>query len=164
MTPVEVFASAARRFIELVDSFAEIPIDQRTEHAAISLAALYAAAISLPATEPKDVQVESFKVDLPARWPGFAENRYFEVFDPLVEDDPVGGDLADDFRDVYRDVRRGLTAYDRGLVEDAVCYWRFQFEIHWGDHAVDALRALHRILTRQRNGEKVRLTTRSDGA
>jgi hypothetical protein len=22
--------------------------------------------------------------------------------------------------------------------------WRFHFDVHWGEHAVDALRALHR--------------------
>lgn len=64
---------------------------------------------------------------------------YPEIFDPTDPSlgvEPVHGSLADDLADIYRDVRNTLAggAYDR----------RLQFDIHWGDHAVDALRVLHR--------------------
>jgi hypothetical protein len=32
--------------------------------------------------------------------------------------------------------------------EAAIWEWRFHFEWHWGDHAIDALRALHRACLR----------------
>jgi hypothetical protein len=69
-----------------------------------------------------------------------------------VDEPPVRGSLADDLRDVYSDVRRGLALWDSPAPPDAAIWeWRFQFEIHWGDHAIDALRALHRAC--RRSGE-----------
>ena len=52
--------------------------------------------------------------------------------------------ISDDVLDVYLDVGRGLLAYDAGDVDGATWSWRFHFDCHWGDHAVDALRALQR--------------------
>ena len=84
---------------------------------------------------------------LPETWPGFGElDVYWEVFEVYEEGAPVCGSLSDDSLDVYRDVKRGLELWDRaGLSEiAAIREWRFHFEIHWGAHAVGALRALHR--------------------
>jgi len=69
---------------------------------------------------------------------------YWEVFDPYVEEPPVKGSLSDDLLDVYRDVRRGLLLWDHNAPQAAIWEWRFSFGVHWGNHAIDALRALHR--------------------
>ena len=92
----------------------------------------------------------------PKGWPGFEKfDGYWEVFDPYEEGAPVGGSLSDDLLDVYGDLRRGLALWEQGGVTKrgelriaAIWEWRFQFEIHWGDHAIDALRALHRACGR----------------
>jgi hypothetical protein len=34
-------------------------------------------------------------------------------------------------------------------LSDEFWEWRFHFDVHWGDHAVDALRALHRACREQ---------------
>jgi hypothetical protein len=61
---------------------------------------------------------------------------------------PIGASPSDDLLDVYWDLQRGLAAFDSGRASEAVWIWRFGFETHWGDHAVDALRALHRACVR----------------
>ena len=89
------------------------------------------------------------EVDLPVNWPGFGQMvSYWEVFDPYEEDEPVGGSLTDDLLDIYRDLGRGLLAWNSGARESALWDWKFHFELHWGDHAVDALRALKRACYR----------------
>lgn len=86
---------------------------------------------------------------MPSDWPGFEEaDLYWEVFDPYEEAPLVCGSLSDDLLDVYRDLRRGLLIYDAGKVGSAVWEWKFHFTNHWGDHAVDALRALQRAFMR----------------
>ena len=77
---------------------------------------------------------------------------YFEPMKTQVEKaEPVGGNLADDLADVYRDVATGLRAWDStddSPLDEVVFQWlRGGFEIHWGAHAVDALGILHRVVT-----------------
>lgn len=117
----------------------------------IHLAERYAAALALPdvcgddddATAVFDDDV----VEAPA-WSSPGMDTYWEVFDPLQLSEPVAGSLDDDVRDIYCDLYRGLRLYDDPDVswKSAVWEWRFHFERHWGDHAVDALRALQRAI------------------
>ncbi|MEW5847984.1 MAG: DUF5063 domain-containing protein [Myxococcota bacterium] len=114
------------------------------------LASLYAAALQLPDLGSSD---DADPPDVPTpRWPGFAEHEtYWEIFDPAKEDKAVVGSLTDDVMDVYSDVKSGLLLLeDRkpSAVANAVWHWRFTLATHWGDHAVDALRALQRALHR----------------
>jgi hypothetical protein len=49
----------------------------------------------------------------------------------------------------HADVTRGLRLWDLDVPREAAIWeWRFHFESHWGDHAIDALRALHRACAR----------------
>ena len=80
-------------------------------------------------------------------WYGFEPfDSYSEVFDPYDREDhePVVGSLSDDLLDVYRDIRGGLWSWETDATANAIWEWRFSFDTHWGDHAADALRALHR--------------------
>jgi len=45
--------------------------------------------------------------------------------------------------DIFADVRRGLWFWDNREIDASVSEWRFSSEAHGGDHAIDALRALH---------------------
>ena len=82
-----------------------------------------------------------------------ALDAYWEVFDPY-EEKPLGiGLLSDDLLDVYVDIRRGLDLWSADVPREAAIWeWRFHLEIHWGDHAVDAIRALHRACYRISGG------------
>ncbi len=78
-------------------------------------------------------------------------NYYFEVFEPVTNqaDEPVTGDAADDFLDMYVDLKGGLLLYEQGQIQNAVFHWKFTFGVHWGRHATSALRVLHCYWTKQ---------------
>jgi len=78
-------------------------------------------------------------------------NLYTHVFDPYDENDrePIFHSLSDDLADIYRDIKPGLlvwikvTAVERLKI---IWDWKFSFEDHWGQHAVNALRAIYFLL------------------
>lgn len=52
--------------------------------------------------------------------------------------------LADALAGIWRDLRNGLDELARGVSADEVTWeWRFGFRVHWGAHAMEALRAIH---------------------
>lgn len=144
---VQQFVDAARRFCTFIETASKT--DDRLRAVAVLLAELYAAALQLPDLasaddyEPADVKREQPEWQSPE-----GLDVYWEVFDPYKFDEPVAASLRDDLLDVYRDVQGGLDLYDAGQVAEAVWTWRFYREAHWGDHAVDALRALQRAIRR----------------
>lgn len=142
------FVGSARRFCALVEGAASLSRGERVHRARDCLADLVLKAGRLPQGDADGPEVTDDGTVAPG-WPGFEElDIYWEVFDPYENDEPVAGSLSDDMLDVYRDLRRGLRAYDAGQVGVAVWEWRFHFDQHWGDHAVDALRALQRACRR----------------
>jgi hypothetical protein len=72
---------------------------------------------------------------------------YAEVFDPYLQPpkEPVIASLADDIADIYRDLAEGRIKWRQGASDEAWWQWRFHFTIHWGEHATNALRALHAL-------------------
>ncbi|MBX3192596.1 MAG: DUF5063 domain-containing protein [Labilithrix sp.] len=142
------FVRAAYDLCQFVTKAGALALRERLHRARAVLLPLYAAATELPRSETGTESVApSFPV--PETWPGFAEHDdYWEVFNPYEHAKPVAGWLSDDVLDVYRDVRSGLWFWEKNAIADAVWEWRFSFESHWGDHAIDALRALHRACGR----------------
>jgi hypothetical protein len=74
--------------------------------------------------------------------------RYWTVVDPIkpTKDDPLLGDMADDLADIYCDLRRGLDAWETAAAAtrlEIIWTWRFAYESHWGQHAVDALGTIY---------------------
>jgi len=67
------------------------------------------------------------------------------VFDPTKDSEAIFGSLADDIRDIYRDLKKGLELKKTypSQPEAAIGEWRFGFYSHWGKHAIDALLAMH---------------------
>lgn len=153
---VAAFVDQARQFCDFVDKASECSLDKRLVAARQRLLELYEAGSKLPQLEPPDGVDAGPTREPPKGWPGFEQfDGYWEVFDPYEEAAPVGGSLSDDLLDVYGDLQRGLALWDQGGVTKrdelriaAIWEWRFHFEIHWGDHAIDALRALHRACGR----------------
>jgi hypothetical protein len=146
---VVAFVEGARAYAAFIARAATLPLAARLGEAREHLLVLYRAGSRLPDLEPPDDDVPRIEVPEPAPWSGFDHfEHYWEYFDPYIEADQVVASLSDDLLDVYRDVMRGLALWDAGLPPAAIWEWRFYFEHHWGDHAIDALRALHRA-TRQ---------------
>ena len=139
---IREFAEVARRFCRFVESL-DGQSGEGLEAAYSVLAELILAGTRLPSVEAPEL--EGAEVPPPKTSIGFGRfEAYWEVFDPYVEEMPVAGSLSDDFVDIHADLSRGLRVYDQGNVMAAAWEWRFGFDTHWGHHAVDALRALHR--------------------
>jgi|SRR5688572_1874125 len=159
-----LFVEAARQFCILIEQPpGETRGWVRSLHSA--LAELYAAAIGLIGIESPDLAdrtLSAFQVTHD-EWRAIYHRlsvqlghdawywMYFEPMKTQVEKAaPIGGNLADDLADVYRDVVPGLRAWDThddSLLDEIAFQWmRGGFEIHWGAHAVDALGILHRIV------------------
>lgn len=79
---------------------------------------------------------------------------YRSVFDPHdfdSTDEPVTGDLHDDFADIYGDLWHGLQAHQSGQPHDALAYWVDSYFYHWGHHASSALKAIDEFYRRYQN-------------
>ena len=148
--PVTAFVRRAYDLCAFIEDAESFGLPERLQRARQQLLALYAAAADLPHVEPIDTGT-SPSFPLPENWCGFEGfDSYWEVFDPYDHEDhePVVGSLSDDLLDVYRDIRGGLWSWEKNATANAIWEWRFSFESHWGDHAVDALRAIHRACGR----------------
>lgn len=145
---VRSFVEAARDFCEFVETASTVEsVAERLHLGRHCLAKLVAAGAALPLVEATTDKVLLWD-GTPSDWPCFGpHDLYWEVFDPYTDEDRVAGSLSDDFLEIYRDLKGGLVAFDDGLHQDAVWEWRFHFDHHWGEHAVDALRALQRACT-----------------
>lgn len=155
------FAREARSFTQWAlgrDGSAITPII--TLHRILSL---YQAALKLPqpwsdalsavSAEPEVPQDEISLVN--ARVATLPFQFYWEAYNPFEIPQPatVGGDLADDICDIYRDVASGVILYDSGKIDEALWAWGFYFRIHWGEHATSAIRVLHCHLSQESPNE-----------
>ena len=143
-----MFVQVGGRFCRFVESAHTMGAADQLRGARTALADLVAAGSRLPQGEPQTPDIDLEDPDAP-EWRGFPKHDYYWVMlDPFDfksgPDEPGTGSLSDDLLDIYRDVKRGFVAVDRGRLDLAAWEWRFHFDCHWGDHAVDALRMLHR--------------------
>lgn len=163
---VSHFAKSAQEFCSLLEKSASVSDREFVQQAAYLLATLYAAGLSLPTldNEPEEQQASiedtSFEhtseIERQTGQKLGKHNLYWEFFDPYDQSSPLTNTLSDDLSDIYGDIKRGLIAYQKGTarsVSAAVWEWKDQFNFHWGDHAVDALRAIHRIVSPYLNDE-----------
>lgn len=164
---VAEFRTAAAAFVQLIDGRAEhLPAALlHTVHS--QLPRLYLAGLALPAkpeaafddapaVNPSRVNTTRLEVHQ-ARWrPLFRElgtqlgtrwNSYQEIFDPYAEPPELSvmGSLADDFSDIYCDLRHGDDHWAAGEFDAAVWEWQLSFESHWGEHVTGALRAIRSL-------------------
>ena len=142
---IEAFVVEVRAFVDYVQRASTLPLDERLANAHLRLSALYTAALALPPLpEPGSVDAGPLPAK-PEGWQGFEDHDlYWMFFDPYDESSLVAGSLSDDVLDIYADVSGGLALWDTSHRSEAIWEWRFQFDIHWGAHAVNALGALHR--------------------
>jgi hypothetical protein len=151
------FLNAAQSFVELLEK-TNLDDKQFYKLAHVSLSQLYTTGLQLDEVEliysGSDYECEKTDDELfvnlnDAQIANLGENVYYrEVFDPNNEekDDVVQGWLIDDFADIYRDLKIELEKIKLGTndaVEDAIWQLRFGFYHHWGNHCINAMRALH---------------------
>jgi hypothetical protein len=76
-------------------------------------------------------------------------DQYAEVFDPVVDREFLLTHLSDDLADIFSDLAVPLRWWDRGndsARTQALWQWKFNITGHCGDHLVDALRPIHRLV------------------
>ena len=152
---VRAFLETAMRYCEAIETGVESTPRALFEELEILLPQLIADVLRLPIVRrPGPMPPDD---DRPDRWRSLCQTlatflgehrRYWAVFDPASPqaDDPMVGDLADDLADIYCDLRRGLDLWetaDPALRREILWRWRFDYESHWGQHAVDALRTVY---------------------
>lgn len=140
------FVLAARRFCAFVEQAGSMSLTARLSNARLRLLEVYRAGCVLPSLDVTEEELGAPRSpNRSEAFPDFEQyEAYWEVFDPYVEAPLCTGLLSDDVLDIRADLCPGLALWDRGQYRAAVWEWRFHFDSHWGDHAVDALRALHR--------------------
>jgi Domain of unknown function (DUF5063) len=150
------FEVQAREYCSFIDGSHSYERAELVERLERHLVALYAAALSLPAGNPADQDVERMSHD---EWSVLYTrlgaqlgdvSQYWTMSDPFTRESPVLGDLADDAADIYRDLMDGLAFCDEGKPGEAIWEWQSSFQTHWGRHAAEAMHAL-RVL-RDRGG------------
>lgn len=137
-------------FYRLAKDFCQYVQENEISCAAIdalisALMKLYISALELPDMQPDTGEAENAPEKISIKISRDLPTLYWEVFDPLVNETPVCVDLYDDLSDIVRDLKDGISAYEHGRIGDAVFNWRFGVMTHWGDHTVNAIRALHRL-------------------
>ncbi|MDR2009754.1 MAG: DUF5063 domain-containing protein [Bacteroidales bacterium] len=154
----QTFLKSARQFIEIVEND-KIDKEKFYNIAHTTLIDLYAAGHKLEIIDLKYSSSDSnfedpsdniFKAKNIELMSSLGQDCfYWEVFDPTYnkENKPTQGWLVDDFSDIYRDLKTELNKIDNittdEAVEDALWQLRFGFYHHWGNHCINAIRALH---------------------
>lgn len=137
-----------REYIALIDNIGRYSAHQLLKECARLLPLIYSYGITLPDVEPTDEGSEfnitspmGEIVDLLGSY-----DVYSEVFDPVTDKDAIASSLSDDLADIYQDLKGPLLNYDEGHQSNAIWQWRFNICGHCGNHIVDALRPIHRLV------------------
>jgi len=77
------------------------------------------------------------------------DDSYWLEHDKCDDEFDQTGSLADDFADIYFELKRGLSLYEAGEnnSQDALRMWQTGYFLHWGQHIVDAERHLFSLRT-----------------
>jgi len=153
------FVSVANNYCQLAEGAVELNRRQLLTEALGILSNLYYRATNLPDIEPLlEEQAEHLVTE--EDWDYIHQtiqrilgrhDAYQEVFDPNIQysETPVGASLAENFADIYQDIKNFITLYQIGTTEimhDALWECRQNFEQYWGQKLVNALRPMHQLL------------------
>lgn len=154
-------AAAARAYCDLIEDLDVSDCAACLRRMARLLPRLHAAVSALPSSLPEP-DTFTGAPDLEARFEMFSRMRkalgsldgYWLEYDQFQADADKSGSLADDFTDIYFDLKYGLKllASDPDRCAEAVASWKTSFRIHWGQHLVDAERQLYALLAQLDQG------------
>lgn len=145
------FIAAVRAYCEWVDSEPRAP-EEEARLALRLLSRLYYEALLLPAEDCRsDIAGRRISHDewmkKHRRFASMPFQYYQEYLHPSsLDDEGLMGDVADDLADIHRDLLDALSLYDAGHLVEALWEFRESFRIHWGNHAVGAINAIHRYV------------------
>ncbi|MDP4156530.1 MAG: DUF5063 domain-containing protein [Bacillota bacterium] len=139
------FFHSAVTFCSIIENFNSNQEENKLKNLLVSLLDLYSKALHLPDVEPENDEFIEVKLSLPQI--NFRQcDNYWEVFNPYEFEEPLVASLSDDILGIYGDVKKGIVLYEQNQEIEAIWQWKFGLEIHWGSHAVDAVRALHSVI------------------
>ena len=151
MSGIENFLSLVREYVRLIESAHSFSAHQLLSKCAVLLPKIYSFGLQLPDVEPTDQwsdEIVTYGGNPPT---GIGSklgkyDLYWEIFDPVFEKDVVAGTLSEDLTSIYTELKGPLIAYEKGEASDAIWEWKFNIKSHCGDHLVDALRTIHRLI------------------
>jgi hypothetical protein len=154
MPDMEPFLSLVREYLALVENCEAMAPRDFLSQCGTLLPQIYAAGIQLPEPELSDEELEFGEREFESPMGAIGAllgkyDVYAEVFDPVFDRESLLTHLSDDLADIYADLREPLEIFDRGgnnHLNEALWRWRFNIRGHCGDHLVDALRPIHRLV------------------
>ena len=147
---LEQFIALSREYISTIDEISDktMPYDFLSK-CLLLLPQIYALGLQIPnvESETSDISNSSYPSPMSSIMRVLGKyDLYNEVFDPIFDKEIVTSSISDDLADIYKDLKDPLINYDFGKENDAVWEWRFNILGHCGDHIVDTLRAIHRLV------------------
>jgi hypothetical protein len=149
------FVREATTFCRLIEEHRQLSRKKFLSRISVVLPRIYAWACELPQTGSKGKYPLSRVTR--KKWNACFESlmrklgpydKYWDCFNPYVEDELVARSLADDLADIYGDLKPGLVALvsgEKGATQAALWEWRLLFDSHWAHHATGALRAVQQL-------------------
>ena len=155
---IEHFRDLATDYCNLIERIGELDWLHTSHRLRVLIPGLMSAAIAMPDASPTDneahstVTHEQWSDRFSAIGATLAERgNYWTTLEVVSCSEPevVNLPIADDLADIWRDLRDGLNRLEAGgELSDIVWEWRFLFDVHWGAHAAEAIRALHAAAAR----------------
>jgi len=148
MSGIENFLSLVRVYVRLIESAHSFSAHQLLSKCAVLLPKIYSLGLELPDIEPKNDEIVTYEGNPPT---GIGSKLgkydiYWEVLDPVFKEEVGAGTLSEDLAEIYMELKGPLIAYEKGQESDAIWQWKFNIKSHCGDHLVDALRTIHRLV------------------
>ena len=152
---IDQFVELVRKYLALIDGLPNLAPREFLLECAILLPQIYSLSHQLPDVElPDDDSTEENEEEVESPMGKITKllgkyDLYSTVFDPITDADALKTTMSDDLSDIYRDLKRGLIKYDTGEEQDrreAIWEWKFNMEIHWGEHVVGVLRPIQSLV------------------
>ncbi len=146
---VKSFVNNVIEFINLIEGIEKLSAYELLFQSAIILPNVYSLGMMLPDVDPSTDESERYRgtsmMDPILEKIGNYDS-YLEIVDPVYENEIVVGSLSDDLADIYADLKGPMISYESGREFDAIWQWKFNIKTHCGDHLVDSLRVIHRLV------------------
>ena len=140
---IDDFVSIAKDYFELIKT--DIT-HSSVEELIVLLMKLYISAAGLPNMDPEMTDVQKGEYLIQVRFEEDMPLIYKLFSNPFKDNRPGYGCLSDDLQDIAADLNRGMEEFHSGRIGNAVFEWKSGLHIHWGEHAVNAIRALYSTL------------------
>lgn len=158
-----MLASSADEYCQLIEHLDQVNVDW-LENLSSLLPRIHASVCAISGNDI-DFCPHTPEIDLDMRFELFSRLRqllgdhdgYILDFDKAGEVDGMSGSLADDFTDIYFELKKGLEVLgaEPDALSRAVDVWYGGYLWHWGQHLVDAEKHLYDLQVNRRLGASI---------